>query len=261
MPAGLSEIGAFVRRHDPDRFFCALFAPPEQREALFALIALHHELGRVRAAASHPLAAAIRLQWWRDAIAASTPPRHEVATPLHAAIRAGLLDREALLAMVDAREVELAEEGIATRTEFTAYLRRTHGALAVAAGRLLGAAAQELAALEAIGTLQGLAGLLRAAPLWAARGRCLLPRDALAEAGLDPQAALAEPERLTPVIRALAREAAPPLPRPWPPRLLAAALPAVFARRDVRRLAAGRAAQRGTADRLAVLWAALRRCA
>ncbi|RYJ00329.1 MAG: squalene/phytoene synthase family protein, partial [Acetobacteraceae bacterium] len=34
--APLSPIAAFARAHDPDRFLCALFAPAERRDALFA---------------------------------------------------------------------------------------------------------------------------------------------------------------------------------------------------------------------------------
>ena len=88
----LSPIAAFARAHDPDRFLAALFAPPERREAFFTLIAFNHELARAREAANHPMAALIRLQWWRDALdearAGKQARRHEVAAPLHAAITA-----------------------------------------------------------------------------------------------------------------------------------------------------------------------------
>ena len=255
MAVQLSEIGAFARKHDPDRFFCALFAPPEPREALFALIGYQHELGRAREAASNPMAAAIRLQWWRDAL--EQPRRHEVATPLRNAMAAGLLDPADLLAMADAREAELEEEGIPSRAALGAYLRGVHGGLAVAAGRMLGAAGPELAALQAVGAAHGLAALLRATPALAARGRCLLPLDLLAEAGLTLHEAMAAPGRLAPLIRQLAQ---PPVPaRPWPSALIPAALPAVLARRDLARLAHGRPARRGTADRMALLLAAWRR--
>ena len=55
----------FVRRHDPDRFFTALFAPPVRRGAVLALYAFNHELARAREAASEPALALIRLHWWR----------------------------------------------------------------------------------------------------------------------------------------------------------------------------------------------------
>ncbi|HEY8613099.1 MAG TPA: squalene/phytoene synthase family protein, partial [Roseomonas sp.] len=106
----LSAVAALARRHDPDRFLWALFAPPEARETIFTLIAFNHELARAREAAREPMMAMIRLQWWRDAVeeaVARVPARrHEVAGPLAQAIRERRLDPAALLAMIDAREVD-----------------------------------------------------------------------------------------------------------------------------------------------------------
>jgi phytoene synthase len=181
------DIAAFARAHDPDRFLCALFAPAARRGPLFALIGLNHELARAREAATNPIAALIRLQWWREVVeeaAAGRPPRrHEVALPLHAAIASGALDPRDLLAMADAREAEAEEGGIPTRAAFDAYLRGTAGGFAVAAGRLLGASGEALVRLQSLGAAYGLAGVLRSVPHHAAAGRCLLPGDALAEAG------------------------------------------------------------------------------
>ena len=191
MVATLSPIGAFARRHDPDGFLCALFAPPARREAYFALIGYQHELGRAWSAASNPMIAAIRLQWWRDAL--DEHRRHEVATPLHEALAAGLLDRADLLAMADAREAEQAEEGFPNQPALWACLRGAHGGFCVAAGRLLGATPTRLPALQAIGAAHGMAALLKAVTPLAARGRCLLPEDALAEAGLTRHDAMANP--------------------------------------------------------------------
>ena len=252
----LSPCGAIARHHDPDRFLCALFAPPERREALFTLIAFNHELARAREVASNPLIALIRLTWWREAVehaAEGRPARqHDVAGPLHAAIRDGLLDAEGLIGMAEAREAEAEEAGIASTAALHAYLRGTAGGFAVVAGRLLGAPAGLLPALQQAGMLYGLAGLLRAVPALAGQGRCLLPRDLMA-----PEAVIEEAARAAPIIRQLAAEA-PALPalRGLPRAAIAAALPLVLARRDLRRLARGQAVRRGVTDRLAVMFAA-----
>ncbi len=268
----LTGVAGLARRHDPDRFLCALFAPPERREALFTLIAYNHELARAREAARNPLIALMRLQWWREAVehaAAGKPPRrHEVAEPLHAAITAGALDPADLTAMADAREAEAEEGGIPTEAAFNAYLRSTAGGFAVAAGRLLGAPLDLLPALQEAGAAYGLAGVLRSLPALAGQGRCLLPQDALAAAGLTPEAVIAEPESEV-VRKAVSGLAGPGLDgargvaarlRGLPRAALAAALPLVLARRDLRRLArVGRApAERGLGDRLAVMAAGLR---
>jgi len=265
----LSPIGAFARQHDPDRFLCAIFAPPARREAIFALTALNHELARAREATSNPMAALIRLQWWRDAIeearAGRPPRRHEVAEPLHAAIAAGVLDADALLAMADAREAE-AEEAIATEQDFVAWLRGTAGGWSAAAGLALGGDANAVEALRGLGAAYGLAGVLGSVAAHAAQGRCLLPADRLARAGLAAAGVIAAPG--DPALRALLREMAAEglvaldgARRDVPPGTVAAALPALLARRDLARIAARGAAPaggRGVVDRLAVAWSGLR---
>jgi phytoene synthase len=277
--AELSPVARIARDQDSDRFLCAVFAPAERREALLALIAYNAELARARAAASHPMAAMIRLQWWRDAVEEAAggrapPRRHEVAEPLGRAVRAGDLDAAELVAMADAREAEAEEVPVPTLDAFRAYLRGTAGRFAVATGRLLGAPEAALPGLEARGVAYGATGVLRSVPALARQGRCLLPADVLAAQGLSAEAVLRDPH--APGLRAvaaalLAPEAglrAPPaeaVPRGW----IAAALPGVLARRDTRRLLArggipagegapGGGVGRGVADRLAVTWAGLR---
>jgi len=125
---------AFVRRHDPDRFLTALFAPADRRVTLLALYAFNHELARAREVTSEPVLALIRLQWWREVVEGARRP-HEVATPLGAALDAGALHVPDLLAMVTAREAE-AGPSIPSRAAWEATVRGTAGALAVAAGRV-----------------------------------------------------------------------------------------------------------------------------
>ena len=52
-------IAALVRRHDPDRFLTALFAPSAKRDVLLTLYAFNHELARAREVVSEPLLARI----------------------------------------------------------------------------------------------------------------------------------------------------------------------------------------------------------
>ncbi len=254
MPDPLSPIGALVRRADPDRFLTVLFAPSDRREALFTLYAFNNELARARDAASNPVLALIRLQWWREVVEGAARP-HEVATPLAALLAAGLLDQAELAAIVDAREAEV--DTIDTLEEWRAMLLAGPGGLAVAAGRLLGVPGSD--ALRRLGAAYGAAGVLRSVTALASRGRCLLPVATLAEYGLSPEAVIADPTgpAVGSALAALARQA-----RPWlassrsvPRPAIAAALPAVLARRDLRR--PGNAGPRGLGDRLAVTVAAL----
>jgi phytoene synthase len=267
----LASLAEHVRERDPDRFLAALFAPARHREALFTLIAYNAELARAREAASNPIAAMIRLQWWRDVIEEARigrpSRRHEVAEPVHAAIVAGALDAETLLALADAREAETEDDGIPTAAAFATYLRSTAGGMAVASARLLGAQPAWLPLIERLGAGYGLAGVLRSVPHQAHAGRCLLPGGSLAELGLTREGVIAAPDTAAPLIRAMAEEGFARLAearaearRTLPRAMLAAVLPAVLAGRDFARLAKGAPTPpvRGFADRASLMLAGLR---
>jgi phytoene synthase len=139
-----------------------------------------------------------------------------------------------LLSVIEAREAE-AELGFETFEQWRAYVLGSAGGLAVAAGRLLGATDPE--ALRPLGAAYGIAGLLRSAEFHERVGRQLLP------AGVPRQRLVAEGLALLKPVA---------LPR----RAIAAALPAVLARRDLRRRS-NFSGPRGLGDRLAVVWAAV----
>ncbi len=258
MPSQLSPCGEIVRRHDPDRFLTALFAPAALRDALFVLYAVNHELARAREVVSNPMLALIRLQWWRE-VAEGARRRHEVAGPLGEALDAGRLQAADLLTMIDGREAET--EPMETEAAFRDYLRAAAGGVAVAAGRALGATGPALDALRDLGAAYGAAGVLRSVPALARQSRCVLPEDVLARHGLGPEDVIADPDRAAlQGVRAhiaaigsewLAAGRACRLPK----QAVAAALPAVLAARD---LARPRYEPRGLADRVAVTTAALR---
>src|SRR5271165_3895708 len=227
------SIAALVRRHDPDRFLTALFAPPEKRDALLTLYALNHELARAREVASEPPLALIRLQWWREVVEGE-PRRHEVATPLSEAITAGTLDPDLLLPGA--------------------------GGLAVAAAAALGAAEPEV--VRPFGAAYGVAGLLRASGVLAAQHRCLLPSELLARHALSPEGFIHDPAAAPAraVLNEVAREGRALLAQPranaLPRSAVVAALPAVLARRDLRQWPAV-ATPRRFGDRMAVTVAGL----
>jgi phytoene synthase len=251
-------IAALVRRHDPDRFLTALFAPPERRDALLTLYAFNHELARAREVASEPALALIRLQWWREVVEGE-PKRHEVASPLSAAIAAGALSPAHLLPMIEAREAE-AYADFETLDDWRAWLMAGAGGLAVAAAFALGAAEPE--ALRPFGAAYGVAGLSRATGMLAARGICLLPRDVLARHELSPEAFIDDPGSVPALAaqREIVREGqkllAEAVRRPMKGAVVAAALPAVLARRDLARWPSV-AMPRRLGDRLAVTFAGM----
>ena len=218
----LSRVGAFVRQHDPDRFFTSLFAPADRREALWALYAFNHELVRAREAVREPMMALIRLQWWREVIEGARR-RHEVADPVRDAIDAGALRQTDLLALIAAREADPPD----TDEQWIGHVEATAGALAGASGYALGAT--RLDPIRAAGAAYGAAGVLRN------------------RAFAGEQRPTALPEAGAQWLREARRER---IPR----QALAAALPAVLAARDLRR--ANPVRDRGVGDKLAVALAA-----
>ncbi|MEM7692877.1 MAG: squalene/phytoene synthase family protein [Pseudomonadota bacterium] len=64
----MSAFAATVRAADRTAYLATLFAPEVARPALLALAAYGLELTRIVTRANDPVAAEIRLQWWRDAI-------------------------------------------------------------------------------------------------------------------------------------------------------------------------------------------------
>ena len=252
-------IAALVRRHDPDRFLTALFAPPERRDALLTLYALDHELARAREVTSEPHLALIRLHWWRE-IVEGARRRHEVATPLASLLDAGMLTPSGLLPIIDAHEIE-TEPHIGSLSAWRGWLLAGAGGIAVAAGRLLDAPNPE--ALRPAGAAHGASRVIRWHRALALRGRCQLPADLLEEAGVSVHAAIAAPDtpEVQTVLRRLVTEGetflaqAPSgrIPRDY----VAAALPVVLARRDLRHGPDATPTPRGLADRLAVTWGGL----
>ena len=199
--------------HDPDRFLCALFAPRGAARGAVRADRPQPRTGpRAGGGDATRMAALIRLQWWRDAIeearAGRPPRRHEVAgAAARARSRAGALDPDALLAMVDAREAE-AEEAHRDRAGFRRLAAR-HGRRLVGGGgpgarRRRGAGARCCARsappMAWPACCASVAGACGAGPLPAAA------RTAWRAAGLSAEAVVAAPG--APALGALVREMA-----------------------------------------------------
>jgi len=118
------EFADDVRTGDRTTYLAILFAPEAARPALFALAAYALELGRIVARAREPLAAEVRLQWWRDAI------RNEgfgadAPVPLVRALREGMArygwPADTLAAMSEARIHDLYADPFADTDGFDGF--------------------------------------------------------------------------------------------------------------------------------------------
>lgn len=185
----LAPCARAVESGDRDRFLATMAAPVAARPRLWPIYAVNLELARAPWAASQPLIAEMRLQWWIDALAdagAGKPARaHELAAPLAALIAAARLDPAALIAAAEARRQDCWEEPFADAQAVLAYLRATGAgpmqmALAALAADYEDCAdfAKIVAKAQAIAGDRGLAGAMAnwliALPDLGARGRAPL---------------------------------------------------------------------------------------
>lgn len=186
----LSPCGRIVRDLDRDRYLTAVIAPPEVREALFALYAFNVEVAKTREMVSDPMMGQIRLQWWRDSIDGvyeGNERRHEVVTPLGETVRRHELDRDLFFRIIDSRERDLADEPPATVAELERYADVSAGTLLLLALRIAapGSSDEVEEAVRGIGIAWALIGIARAVPFLARSRTTLLPDDLVAAAGVE----------------------------------------------------------------------------
>ena len=205
-----------------------LFAPAARREALFALYAFNYEIARVRESVTQPVLGQIRLQWWRENIAAAFEGggtrHHPVAEALAAIIGEFRLTRDHFDGLIDARETDLTDEAPASLAALEDYAEASSARLVWLALEVLGV--HDSAASDAgrhIGIAYALAGLLRLLPL---RTRPIIPAGMSMRRGVSELSAAAS--------RHL--DAAPIHRKMIPRSAIPALLPAVIARRYLTRL-------------------------
>jgi phytoene synthase len=181
-----------VRAADHDRYLTALYAPADKRDALFSLYAFNAEIAAIRDRIHEALPGEVRLQWWRDLIAADNDGEgigHPVADALKATISAHRLPKLAFDNMLEARIFDLYDDPMPSRTDLEGYCGETAAALIqLAAMALDPVEAPRFAELAGrAGCAQAMTGLLLLLPLHRKRGQCFVPADILAAAGSSPE--------------------------------------------------------------------------
>ncbi|MER9968089.1 phytoene/squalene synthase family protein [Mesorhizobium sp. M0060] len=205
-----------VRAADHDRYLTALYAPEDKRDALFSLYAFNAEIAGIRDRIREALPGEVRLQWWRDVIAAEEDGAgvgHPVADALKATISAHRLPKAAFENMLEARIFDLYDDPMPSRTDLEGYCGETAAALIQLAAMVLDPVeAPRFAELAGrAGCAQAMTGLLLLLPLHRKRGQCFVPADILAAAGSSAREFVSgdggpAAERVVAAMIALARE-------------------------------------------------------
>ena len=174
----INACASLVERGDPDRFAATMAAPPKARETLFPLYAFNIEVARAPWVTAEPLIAEMRLQWWRDVVAAPASGAalaHEVAGPLHHVIHSKNLPVQTLDRLIAARRRDIGQNPFTTQSDLTDYLEDTGAALMWLAAISLNAPDTAEQTARNAGWATALASYFRAVPDLAARGRVPLP--------------------------------------------------------------------------------------
>jgi phytoene synthase len=177
-----NDLDLKVRLFDEDRWLASRFAPADVRARLIALYALNHEIARTADVVSTPAIGAIRLAWWREAlteIAEGKPARVHPTLQAYATMQG---DVDATLhswkILIETRACDFESAPFREWADVEAYIDNTAGSVMRMALAACGGDEPPLELAAMASRAWGYAGLLRAAPSWAARGRSPLPREA-----------------------------------------------------------------------------------
>lgn len=214
----IAACAALVERGDPDRFAATMAAPPAARETLFPLYAFNLEVARAPWVTKEPLIAEMRLQWWRDVVAAPASGAalaHEVAGPLHQVIHLKSLSVQTLDRIIAARRRDIGKNPFSSVSDLSGYLEDTGAALMWLAAKSLNAPdAAEQTARDA-GWATALASYFRAVPDLIARGRAPLPDASATGISSLARSGLARLTKARAAGAAVPRGAAPALYPSW----------------------------------------------
>lgn len=193
-----------VRSHDFPRYASVLFAPVDQRRALFAIYAFNVEISRVRDQVSQPLPGEIRLQWWTDMLAGADHGGIEgnpVAAELNLAIRNYRLPVERLSRLIDEHQFDLYNDPMPTMAALEGYIDDTSSAMFSLGAAIAGWQSPEIDHLARhAGLAQGIAEVMTALPLDASRRQLFVPLQLLENSGSGMEEVFAGKE--TPKLRA-----------------------------------------------------------
>jgi 15-cis-phytoene synthase len=237
-----------VRGHDFVRYASTLFVPSDQRRALLAIYAFNVEISRVRQQVSQPLPGEVRLQWWTDMLAGAGQGGVEgnpVAAELKLAIRSFGLPAERLSRLIDEHQFDLYNDPMPTMAALEGYINDTSTALFSLAAGIAGWQSDDIEHLARhAGLAQGIAQVIAALPLDAARRQLFVPLQLLQQHGSGMEEVFAGKE--TPKLRAaldqLIAEARGHLKTAFalldnvPPEARRVFLPLALVRRDLQRM-------------------------
>jgi phytoene synthase len=237
-----------ARTHDFARYASTLFLPQVQRRALLSVYAFNVEISRVREQVSQPLPGEMRLQWWTDMLEGAGHGGVEgnpVAAELLQTIGEFRLPVEPLSRLIEEHQFDLYNDPMPSMAALEGYVTDTSSALFSLGARI---AVQPSAVIDHLarhaGLAQGMAQVIAALPLDAARRQLFLPLQLLQQhgSGIEEVFSGKQTPRTRAAIDQLAADARKHLGTAFellthvPPQVRPVFLPLALVRRDLTRL-------------------------
>jgi phytoene synthase len=176
-----------VRAHDFARYASTLFLTQVQRRALLSVYAFNVEISRVREQVSQPLPGEMRLQWWTDTLEGAGHGGVEgnpVAAELLQTIGEYRLPIEPLSRLIEEHQFDLYNDPMPSMAALEGYVTETSAALFSLGARVAAPPSEATDHLARhAGLAQGIAQVIAALPLDAARRQLFLPLQLLQQHG------------------------------------------------------------------------------
>jgi squalene synthase HpnD len=198
--AARAHVKAIVRRSGTSFFWSMRLLPRLKREAMFAIYAFCREVDDVADGAAPRAMKRRALLAWRDEVGAlfEGRPGHPATRALRVPIERFDLPKAEFLAMIEGMEMDAEERMRApAMADLERYCRCVAGAVGMLSVRVFGARGPDAdPGAVALGEALQLTNILRDLKEDGARGRLYLPRELLADQGIetgDPGRVLAHP--------------------------------------------------------------------
>ncbi|TPX31302.1 hypothetical protein SmJEL517_g05316 [Synchytrium microbalum] len=178
-----------VRRFDYETYLCTIFAPKESQAAFFAIRAFNVELSQIREHVRDANLGRMRMQFWRETIAAvyeGRPSSHPVAELLGMCLEHVDLSQSWFKRIIAEREANLIDPQYTTISDVEKYAENTATCLLYLQLEALGL--KDVHADHAashIGKALGITTLLRATPFHIRDRRFYLPSQISAKHGIS----------------------------------------------------------------------------
>ena len=185
----MSDYGSLVRKKDPDRYICILFAKRGLQQDLFSICAFYSEVAEVSDRVTEPQLGRIRLQWWREALmrmSANYDADDLITAELSKVYKKHRLSPDLFNVILEARSLDIDNYQPTHTLDLVNYIKNTSAALSQLFLNVMQVCDEETKlTVEEVSIAFGLVGVLRSTRYLASNKRILLPSSRMKYYGIS----------------------------------------------------------------------------